>query len=63
GRPLESYLGHFVGPQEIGRNQVFWLAVLAVIGAGTAAPEFFSRYELLNFSYILTGAFWRSAFA
>ena len=57
GRPIESYLGRFVGPQEIGRNQVFWLAVLAVIGAGAAAPEYFSRYELLNFSYILTSAF------
>ena len=51
------YLGKLVGPQEMGRGLPFWLGFLAVIGVAAAAPEYLSRYELLNFSNFLTGAF------
>ena len=54
---MERYLGPLVGPHEMGRHWGFWLGFLAVIAAGAAAPDYLSRYELLNFSNFLTNVF------
>ena len=55
--PVERCLGSLVGPQEMGRTWSFWVGFLIVIGAGAAAPEYLSRFDLLNVSNFLTSVF------
>ena len=54
---MERYLGGLAGPHEMGRHWGFWIGFLAVIAAGATAPDYLSRYELLNFSNFLTNVF------
>ena len=54
---VKRHLARLVGPQEMGRGWPFWIGFLAVIGAGAAAPEYLSRFDLLNFSNFLTSVF------
>lgn len=54
---MERILAGLNGPNEMGRHWGFWLGFLAVIAAGAAAPDYLSRYELLNFSNFLTSVF------
>ena len=54
---MERYLGALAGPHEMGRHWGFWVGFLAVVAAGAAAPDYLSRYELLNFSNFLTNVF------
>ena len=60
---MERYLGALAGPHEMGRHWGFWVGFLAVVAAGAAAPDYLSRYELLNFSNFLTNVFLASACA
>lgn len=55
--PVERFAAKLVGPQEMGRGWSFWIGFLVVIGAGAAAPEYLSRFDLLNFSNFLTSVF------
>ena len=41
----------------MGRTWSFWVGFLIVIGAGAAAPEYLSRFDLLNVSNFLTSVF------
>ena len=54
---MERILSGLNGPNEMGRHWGFWLGFLAVIAAGAAAPDYLSRYELLNVSNFLTNVF------
>jgi branched-chain amino acid transport system permease protein len=54
---MQKYLAGFVGPHEMGRHWGFWVGFLVVIAVGAAAPDYLSRYELLNFSNFLTNTF------
>ncbi len=54
---MRGFAKGFVGPHEMGRHWSFWVGVLVVIAAGAAAPDYLSRYELLNFSNFLTSTF------
>ncbi len=54
---VRRFLAGFVGPHEMGRHWGFWLGFLAVIAAGAAAPDYLSRYDLLNLSNFLTSVF------
>lgn len=54
---LDRWLGNLNGDQDIGRSVGFWLAFLAIVAAGVLAPEYLSRYQLLNLSNFLGSGF------
>lgn len=54
---MERVQGALAGPNEMGRHWGFWVGFLAVTAAGAAAPDYLSRYELLNVSNFLTNVF------
>lgn len=53
----QRYLGNLNGPHEMGHSRGFWLGFVLIVAVAAAAPQFLSRYELLNFSNFLTNVF------
>lgn len=43
--------------QEMGRTPLFWVVFVLVVAAAAALPNWLSRYDLLNLSYIMTTVF------
>lgn len=54
---IQRHLGLLVGPQEMGRTWHFWVGFMIVIAVGAAAPEYLSRFDLLNLSNFITSVF------
>jgi branched-chain amino acid transport system permease protein len=54
---LDRLLGPINGPLEMGRSWPFWLMFVAVIVVLAFMPTLLSRYELLNFSNMLSNVF------
>lgn len=54
---IDRMLRSFNGPFEIGRSAPFWTFFAVVVAALAFAPEFLSRYQLLNVSNFLTNVF------
>ena len=51
---IDRLLGPLNGPLEPARSVPFWLAFVGIVAVLAVAPTFLSRYELLNFSNILS---------
>ena len=50
---LDRWLGPLNGPQTLGRGAPFWLTFLAAVALLAVAPNFLSRYDVINFSNFL----------
>jgi ABC-type branched-subunit amino acid transport system permease subunit len=51
---LSHSLGRLNGPQELGTSRTFWAAFLLILFLAAAAPQYLSRYDLLNLTGFLT---------
>ncbi len=50
---LDRWLGPLNGPQTMGRGVPFWLCFIAAVVVLAIAPNFLSRYDIINFSNFL----------
>lgn len=50
---LDRWMGPLNGPQTMGRGVPFWLVFVIAVAVLAAAPNFLSRYDVINFSNFL----------